>query len=184
MSCNHYCTASEPHSYNIQARLRNGVLSIYIHDTMTNLQWRQEFTQISFPGYKLYDIAKSLIKAIKQMINNNNNKTIGILVYNQWCYLQINNSNIPSFALRPINIDMNNKQKQKRKQKQKQKPTRPLPPLHHSHIYSNSVTFGPSLQTHSLTKTNNNHFQNVVTNTNNPINYNNYNNDYINSKKK
>eukprot|EP00483_Globobulimina_turgida_P003655 UN03661 len=74
---------------------------------MSNLQWRQEFTQISFSGHKLYDVAKSLIMAIKEMINNNHpssNKAIAILVYNQWCYLTIYNSNIPSFALRPIQI--------------------------------------------------------------------------------
>eukprot|EP00484_Ammonia_sp_Unknown_P001395 CAMPEP_0197021748 /NCGR_PEP_ID=MMETSP1384-20130603/2680_1 /TAXON_ID=29189 /ORGANISM="Ammonia sp." /LENGTH=698 /DNA_ID=CAMNT_0042449653 /DNA_START=74 /DNA_END=2170 /DNA_ORIENTATION=+ len=104
---------SEPHSYNISAKLQNGILSIYVHDTITNCKWRQEFTQTCFPANKLYNVAKSLIMAIQEMINstkhqqNNHHyehvlKPITILVYNQWCYLTINNSNLPSFALRPI----------------------------------------------------------------------------------
>ena len=135
---------SEPHSYNIQAKLQNGILSIFVHDTMTNLKWRQEFTQISFPGHKLYNVAKSLIMAIQEMIdntnsttkdnnNNNNNgtdkKPIAILIYNQWCYLTIHNSNLPSFALRPINQDQpqtiihcqNNKNNKNKNPKQKLK---------------------------------------------------------------
>ena len=125
---------SEPHSYNIQAKLQSGILSIFVHDTMTDSKWRQEFTQISFPGHKLYNVAKSLIMAIQEMIdntnystkgNNNNNdldndtekKPIAILVYNQWCYLTIHGSNLPSFALRPIIKDQQTQNQQQKKNK-------------------------------------------------------------------
>ena len=115
-SSSHQRLTSEPHSYNIQAKLRNGILSIFVHDTQTNCQWRQEFTQISFPSHKLYHVAKALIMAIQTMINSAKNnevanknepKPIAILVYNQWCYLTIQNSQFPSFALRPIQIPQN-----------------------------------------------------------------------------
>eukprot|EP01083_Nonionella_stella_P076964 209922_1 len=121
----HQRTASEPHSYNIQAKLRNGVLSIFVHDTVLDLQWRQEFTQISFPGHRLYDVAKVLIMAIQEMIHSTNTtnyqpnvpKPIAILVYNQWCYLTVYNSNLPSFALRPIAIPHHNQPKKQKQSK-------------------------------------------------------------------
>eukprot|EP01084_Bolivina_argentea_P303944 524855_1 len=123
----HQRSNSEPHSYNIQAKLQNGILSIFVHDTMSNDQWRQEFTQISFPGHRLYDVAKSLIMAIQEMLNNANNNTnianplnrpIGILVYNQWCYLTIHNSKLPSFALRPVSNHNNRSQAASQSQSQ------------------------------------------------------------------
>ena len=118
---------SEP-CYVIQAHFKNNILAITVYDSSSSNEWRQEFTQNAFKHVQIYKVAKVLIHSIQQTANNNNGnddekkhdemrKQIKIFEYNNFCYVTLLNSNLPSFALRPNNGKNGNKKKKRKNHK-------------------------------------------------------------------
>ena len=95
--------------YRITADLKQGIITIQVYDAATKRRWRSEFTQKNFPKQPIFDIASQLIDAINSMNNKNIQKIgnfipISISEYYKWCYVSVNGSDLPVFALRPIII--------------------------------------------------------------------------------
>eukprot|EP00483_Globobulimina_turgida_P005236 UN05246 len=93
----------------MSAHFENNILLIEVYDSIQGNKYRNEFAQNDFPLYAIYDVAKILVDAINSSkagrhshaISVNGFKPISISEYGQWCYLTVNGTQIPSFALRP-----------------------------------------------------------------------------------
>eukprot|EP01084_Bolivina_argentea_P216337 367566_1 len=103
-------TVEKRHIYNISAHFDKDVLCIEVFDAIQRTQFRNEFNQSCFPHMNVRNVAKELIDAVNLLcvgkhdnnVSDNESHPINIYEYNHWCYLTVNGTKLPSFALRPF----------------------------------------------------------------------------------
>jgi len=114
--------------YRITADYKDEIITVNINDATTKRSWRSEFSQKNFPKQPIFDIAQTLIEAINSMNDKNSKKVknfvpIKISEYYKWCYVTVNGTDLPTFALRPVlksvNVGQFHRSKSNRNLKQK-----------------------------------------------------------------
>ena len=93
--------------YRITADLKQGIITIRVYDATKKRRWRSEFSQKNFPKQPIFDVASTLMDAINSMKSKNAKKIenfvpISISEYYKWCYVSVNGTDLPVFALRPV----------------------------------------------------------------------------------
>eukprot|EP01084_Bolivina_argentea_P245796 411446_1 len=92
------------HSYVMEAHFSNNILSVSVMDTIQKTEFRNEFIQTDFVNDSILKIAVILVDAINSVNDaetNSNNDLLSVVEYGNWCYVTVNATDIPSFALRP-----------------------------------------------------------------------------------
>eukprot|EP01084_Bolivina_argentea_P032317 59790_1 len=95
------------HMYTMTAHFEMNILIVEVYDSIQGNRFRNEFVQRDFTMYPIFDVAKILVDGINSTQSNKNTisingfKPISISEYGKWCYLTVNGTQIPSFALRP-----------------------------------------------------------------------------------
>eukprot|EP01083_Nonionella_stella_P094637 265588_1 len=95
--------------YKIRAEFNNDTFTVSIEDdaTIPN-KFEQQFTQNHFPNIKLFDVAKTVVDAINNTIQDKPNAPkVTCKEWNGMAFVSIMGSNIPTLALIPKTTNAN-----------------------------------------------------------------------------